>query len=511
MNHLVKKTALAAALALSLPATVSAEIMITEYVEGSSSNKALEITNMGATDIDMGAGAYKLALFGNGDTTESPDRKIDLTGVLAAGASFVVYNASAAAEFQFPDQGATSELTFFNGDDAIVLSKGGVAIDSFGRVGERPADGWLDPNDPNFATKEKTLRRKASVTTGDAIIDDVFPSSPNEWLVFDQDTADGLGCGGETACSGTPPPPTEPPPTEPPAPTGEGIIITEYVEGFGNNKVVELSNLSGADIDMTGYRISNFKDGALEEDPDRSIDLTGVLAAGQSYMIYNEGGDPEFVFPENGIHSALTFFNGNDSIVLTENGAIVDSFGKVGEDPGRDTGWTDPNDPNFATVNKVLRRKASIGAGDTVANDAFPGSPNQWVVFEASTFDGLGCPGEGACGDTPPPTEPPPTEPQEPSPVVITEYIEGSSSNKAIEITNFSDEDIDMGEEGYKLALFGNGSPDAHPDRQISLTGVLFANSTYVVYNDRANEEFQFPHQGATSQLTFFNGDDAIV
>jgi endonuclease I/predicted extracellular nuclease len=517
MNHLVKKATLAVALSFILPTMASAEILITEYVEGSSNNKALEITNMGSDAIDMGAGAYKLALFGNGDTTEHPDRKIELTGSLAAGASFVVFNDGAADAFKFPEgQGAASILTFFNGDDAILLTKGGIVIDSFGRVGEDPGNEWLDPNDPNFSSKEKTLRRKASVTAGDVIVDDEFPGAVNEWLVFDQDTSDGLGCSGEAACGGSTPPPPEPP-TEPPVPPtdpiGDGLMITEYVEGSGNNKVVEISNLSAADIDMTGYRLSNFRDGALEEEPERSIDLSGILAAGASYMIYNDQGEAPFLFPDNGVVSSLTFFNGNDAIVLTQNGAVIDSFGKVGDDPGTDSGWTDPNDANFATVNKTLRRLATVVTGDSITNDDFPGAVNQWVVFDINTADGLGCSGTGACGDSPtePPTEPPVPEPTEPSPVVITEYIEGSGSNKAIEITNFSDDDIDMGEEGYKLALFGNGSPTESEDRQISLTGVLFANSSYVVYNESAAPEFLFPNQGAISSVSFFNGDDAIV
>lgn len=517
MNRLIKKSTLAAALSFILPTTAMAEIVITEYVEGNDRNRVLEITNMGSADIDMGAESYRLGMYPNGEAAEDPGRGHELTGVLAAGASYVLYNADAAPQFQFPNQGAVSNITFFNGNDTLVLVKGGVIIDSLGKIGEDPFSGgdWSDSNNPDFSTVDKTLRRLASVTSGDADANDAFPGSPNQWVVFDIDTANGLGCGGEGACEGgTTPPPTEPPPppTEP-LPTGTDIVITEYIEGTGsngNNKAVEISNLSPADIDMGAgaYKLAMFSNGSPTEHEERKIELTGVLAAGASFVIYNEQADAEFIFPEGqGAVSPVTFFNGNDALVLTKGGTVIDSFGQVGDDPDVIVGWTDPNNPEFSTVEKTLRRLNSVNAGDVIVDDAFPGSPNQWAVFPLNTADGLGCPGEAACGGT---TTPEP-EPEDPSPVVITEYIEGSSSNKAIEITNFSDDDIDMGEEGYKLVLFGNGSTDQRDDRTLELTGVLFARSTYVVYNDGAAAEFLFPQQGESSSVTFYNGDDALV
>ena len=40
------------------------------------------------------------------------------------------------------------------------------------------------------------------------------------------------------------------------------------------------------------------------------------------------------------------------------------------------------------------------------------------------------------------------------SDILITEYVEGSSNNKALEITNFSDASINLALEGYELRLF---------------------------------------------------------
>ncbi|MBL9120313.1 MAG: lamin tail domain-containing protein, partial [Phycisphaerae bacterium] len=43
----------------------------------------------------------------------------------------------------------------------------------------------------------------------------------------------------------------------------------------------------------------------------------------------------------------------------------------------------------------------------------------------------------------------------------ISEYIEGSSNNKAIEIYNGTGAAVDLGAGGYGLELYANGSPTA--------------------------------------------------
>ncbi|MBL4940082.1 MAG: lamin tail domain-containing protein [Colwellia sp.] len=490
------KALLAGTLACLLPASAMAEIIITEYVEGSSNNKALEITNLGSADVDMGAEVYKLAMYSNGSDTEHPDRKIDLTGILAAGASYVVYNANAEAQFQFPDSGAESTVTFFNGDDVIVLVKNGIIVDSLGRIGEDPGSAWTDPNNADFSTKEKTLRRLNSITTGDAVADDAFPGDNNEWAVFDQNTADGLGCSGEAACGDTGGGDTG---------SDNTLLITEYVEGSSNNKAIEITNIGSTDVDMGAgvYKLAMYSNGSDIEHADRKIELTGILAAGASYVVYNENAEAQFQFPDSGAISTVTFFNGDDVIVLVKDGVIVDSLGRIGEDPG--SAWTDVNNADWSTKDKTLRRMDSVTEGDAVADDEFPGAVNQWLVFDINTADGLGCSGEVACGSDNGGGE---TNTEN---IMITEYVEGSGSNKAVEISNMGSAAVDLGAGNYKLALFGNGSEVEHETRKILFTGTLEAGQSFVVYNESADAEFQFPDQGAPSELTFFNGDDAIV
>ncbi|WP_084643957.1 endonuclease [Ferrimonas futtsuensis] len=384
----IKMNAVAAATALvlgTLSTAANANLVITEYVEGSSSNKALEISNVGNSTINLDANVYKLNLYFNGKTEVGKTET--LSGTLDAGKSIVYHNSSAADAFKV---GTASEITWFNGDDTIVLTKDDAVIDRIGKLGEDPGSAWSDPNNADFSTANKTLRRKASITEGYKVADADFPGSGDQWVVLDQDTSDGLGCAGEAACSSEATPGV--------------LLITEYVEGSSSNKAVEISNVGGTaiNLDANVYKLTLFGNGST--DPGNTETLTGILDPGKSIVFHNASAADQF---KVGTESTVTYFNGDDALVLTKDDVVIDRFGKRGEDPG--SAWTDSNNADFSTANKTLRRKASVTKGDTVAEADFPGADNQWLVFDQDTADGLGCAGETACGSEP--VDPEPTDP----------------------------------------------------------------------------------------------------
>ncbi len=372
---IIKKSIIAAAVSIVVPFSASSNVLITEYVEGSSNNKVIELSNLGNETVDLSADNYRLGLYNNGSSNES--RGLALSGSLAPRQSLIIYNPSASSAFA-PTDGIASQVAYFNGDDALVLTRNGSVIDSLGRVGNDPGSAWTDGS--GFSTKDKTIRRLPTVTQGDTNISDSFPGSNNEWVTFPKDTSDGLSCAGITAC-----------------PTNENsVLITEYVEGSGNNKAVEISNLGTANIDLAaeGYRLEAFNNGSTQAT--NGVNLTGILVPNSSIVVYNANADAEFVkAAPQGIASSVANFNGDDALVLTKDSVVIDSFGRQGEDPG--SAWRDDNNSSFTTSNATLRRLASINAGDVVVDDAFPGQVNEWVRFSNNTADGLGCIGESAC------------------------------------------------------------------------------------------------------------------
>ena len=197
--------ALAAAALVTVPAGTSSgapatDLFISEYVEGSSFNKAIEISNSTGAPIDLAAGGYTLELYSNGSPTVS--QSVALTGTIAAGDVFVAANERAAQAILDQADLISNAVINFNGDDAVVLRKNGAVIDAFGQIGFRPAGEW-----PGGGADD-TLRRKSGFCSGDTNAFDAFDASI-EWDSFPVNTFDGLGA--HDGNCGTPPPPPPPP------------------------------------------------------------------------------------------------------------------------------------------------------------------------------------------------------------------------------------------------------------------------------------------------------------
>jgi hypothetical protein len=164
----------------------TSELFFSEYIEGSSNNKALEIYNGTESPVDLAAGDYDIQMFFNGSA--SAGLTIALTGTVAAGDVYVVAQSSATTTI-LAQADQTNGAGWFNGDDAIVLRKNDVVIDSIGQVGVDPGAEW---GSGNTSTQDNTLRRKTEVCAGDTDASNAFDPSI-EWDGFPTDTFDGLG------------------------------------------------------------------------------------------------------------------------------------------------------------------------------------------------------------------------------------------------------------------------------------------------------------------------------
>jgi predicted extracellular nuclease len=163
------------------------ELFFSEYIEGSSNNKALEIFNGTAAAVDLAAGGYNVQMHFNGNPAAG--LTINLLGIVAAGDVFVLAQSSAsAAILAVADQ--TNGAGWFNGDDAVVLRKGTTIVDVIGQIGFDPGSEW---GSGLVSTADNTLRRQLSITSGDPNGTDVFTPA-TEWSGFAIDTFGGLGC-----------------------------------------------------------------------------------------------------------------------------------------------------------------------------------------------------------------------------------------------------------------------------------------------------------------------------
>ncbi|MFH1853043.1 MAG: lamin tail domain-containing protein [Candidatus Neomarinimicrobiota bacterium] len=153
-------------------------VFITEYVEGTSNNKYLEIYNGGTFAVDLEAEGYTLARDNNGDQdfTYAVLSDWGTLKVLPAG-GIIVLAADGHTLYDHPDSVLTyNSPVHFNGNDAVALLKNGVIVDLVGELG----------NSANYAI-DVTLRRLDTVTEGKSVFD------WNEWTQLPLDDISGLG------------------------------------------------------------------------------------------------------------------------------------------------------------------------------------------------------------------------------------------------------------------------------------------------------------------------------
>lgn len=184
---------LASFLAVGLPsdlqpvlAAAPTDLFFSEYIEGSSNNKALEIYNGTGSAINLGTGGYSVQMFFNGSA--SAGLTINLTGSVADGDVYVLAQSSANATI-LAQADQTNGAGWFNGDDVVVLRIGTTILDVIGQIGFDPGSEW---GAGLTSTADNTLRRIDTICAGDTNGTNVFDPAV-EWEGFATDTFGGLG------------------------------------------------------------------------------------------------------------------------------------------------------------------------------------------------------------------------------------------------------------------------------------------------------------------------------
>ena len=178
------------------PGLTTSELFMSEYIEGSSNNKAIEIYNDTGAAINLTTATYNIQVFSNGSPTATSTT--NLTGTVANGDVYVIANTLAGATI-LGQADQTSANINFNGNDAVVLRKGTTIIDVIGQIGNDPtATGWgVDPTN----TTDNTIVRKSTVCAGDPNGADAF-NPATEWNGFLIDTFTNLGTHSATCVIG---------------------------------------------------------------------------------------------------------------------------------------------------------------------------------------------------------------------------------------------------------------------------------------------------------------------
>ena len=284
----------------AIPAAAApSELFFSEYIEGSSNNKALEIYNGTGAPIDLAANAYSVQMFFNGATAAG--LTINLTGTVASGDVFVLAHSSASPTI-LAQADQTNGAGWFNGDDAVLLRKGTTTVDSIGQVGFDPGTEW---GTALTSTADNTLRRKAAIEAGDTNSADAFDPAV-EWDGYATDTFDGLGAHG----------------TAPPGDTAPAVTATTPANNASDVPVNSNVTITFSEpVNVTGawYTISCADTGAhtatasggpttftLDPDADFGLGETCTVTLVASQVTDQDANDPPDAMTANHVFSFST-------------------------------------------------------------------------------------------------------------------------------------------------------------------------------------------------------------
>ncbi len=166
------------------------------------------------------------------------------------------------------------------------------------------------------------------------------------------------------------------------------LMITQYYEGAGTSKWIEISNIGAASIDLAsgGYRVGHYNNASAEGyktdvAPNFTMALTGSLAAGQSLLLGNSGNTaPVYASSHTPLlnDNSVINFNGNDSIVLYTTATfatanIVDAIG-----------FTNAGNEG---VDKAFVRTATTAGHSTVSGSDVLDFSSSWTQVTNATVD----------------------------------------------------------------------------------------------------------------------------
>ena len=238
------------------------------------------------------------------------------------------------------------------------------------------------------------------------------------------------------------------------------LFFSEYVEGSGYNKGVELFNGTGLDEDLSGYEVRVYRNGGTNY---KTIPLSGLLAAGDVFVVAHSsagfGAD---------LKTGKLDFNGDDGVALVKNGVFLDFIGDTLGDPGSQWGSGD-----VSTKDHTLRRKSWVASGDTNPADPFDPAA-EWDGYPKDAFDGLGWHAADCSGTAPTATAtsvvtstptplPPATATPIPDHVVINEFMAAPASGQkeyielfnanafAVDVSGWQLDDIEGGTRPYTI------------------------------------------------------------
>ena len=173
------------------------------------------------------------------------------------------------------------------------------------------------------------------------------------------------------------------------------LFFSEYAEGSGQNKYLEIYNPTDSVVSLNSYAFPNVSNDptivGVFENWNTFPDSGSSISPGEVYIICHPSADSTILALASHTHNYLS--NGDDGYALaygTETDyQILDFIGDFNGDPG--SGWEVAGVSN-GTKDHTLVRKFSVSQGnsDWIASAGTSTEDSEWIVFDQNEWSYLG-------------------------------------------------------------------------------------------------------------------------
>ena len=406
--------------------------------------------------------------------------------------------------------------------DAVLRAKNraDTTADSIGQIGKLPEKKYWGENE--VITKDTILVRNVNTCKGDHNEQDEFDPATSWVNINDTNGGDALNYNKvlgqhKLLCEEEKKEDTQKEQKE--EKEDNKLIISQYIEGQGNNQALELFNGTDESIDLltNNYQVEVYFHGY--DFPGEIIQLKGLIEPQSTYIIADANAAADILSAANQKVNGL-IFKGADAVVLKSGinskpcqcavstvaaainkvdgkadekeisetkkdfiqrieqhyqntnaqTTVVDSIGRILVNDEENESKEPLDHP--IVVDKTLRRFDNTCAGDRIEMDEFV-SDKQWTTFPVDDIEDAGNFSKQDCFATR-------------KDLLITEYVEGSENNASIELFNGTARPVNFDKEKYILEIYNDD--DANPEQEIYLTGQVDANGVFVISNDEATD-----------------------
>jgi len=160
------------------------------------------------------------------------------------------------------------------------------------------------------------------------------------------------------------------------------LFFSEYAEGSGYQKYVEIYNGTGSTVDLDPYSITIHSSGSASANYTINFSANTNLNNGDVYVVANSNSqatDQLGVLADK--ESGAMAYNGDDAVLLNKNGTLIDIIGGTNGDPG--SGWAVAG-VNNATKDKKLMRKSYINSPNAtnLGSLGTNSTDSEWIVYD---------------------------------------------------------------------------------------------------------------------------------